>query len=70
MPVADVVRHLTALDFANTSSDVGILSNSATVKLNCAEALGLNSYEFSYKQFNSSLLEQLGWLFGSLGTRE
>jgi hypothetical protein len=39
--VADVVRHLKALDFVNISSDVGILTNSATLKFNCAEALGL-----------------------------
>jgi hypothetical protein len=35
----DVVRHLKALDFVSDSSDVGILTNSATLKLNSAEAL-------------------------------
>jgi hypothetical protein len=28
--VADVVRHLKALDFVNASSDIGILTNFAT----------------------------------------
>jgi hypothetical protein len=38
--VADVVRHLKTQDFASVSSDFGILTNSATRKLNCAEARG------------------------------
>jgi hypothetical protein len=37
--VADVVRHLLALDFEIDSSDFGILTNSVTLKLNCAEVL-------------------------------
>jgi len=38
--VADVVRHLKARDFVSDSNEVGILSNSATLNLNYAEALG------------------------------
>jgi hypothetical protein len=38
--VADLVRHLKARDFVNDSNEVGILTNSATLNLNCAEALG------------------------------
>jgi hypothetical protein len=37
--VADVLRHLKALYFVSVASDFGILTNSATDKLNCAEVL-------------------------------
>jgi hypothetical protein len=38
--VADVVRHLKALDFVGVSSDVGILTNSAIRNLDFAEVIG------------------------------
>ena len=37
--VADVVRHLKALGFVHVASDFRILTNSATQKLNCDEAI-------------------------------
>jgi hypothetical protein len=41
--VADVVRHLKELGFVNASSNVGILTNSATHELNCAEVLEITT---------------------------
>jgi hypothetical protein len=42
--VADVVRHLKALDLGNISSDFGILTNSATSKSNLDKELGAPTY--------------------------
>jgi hypothetical protein len=44
--VADVVRHLNAVGLAAVSADFGILTNSATQKLNLDKALALGCQTF------------------------